>query len=53
VNELSECSELLRAQTPKRKFLPETFLIVPVQNLEVHQKFSFPKDIVLLNDISP
>jgi hypothetical protein len=39
---------LLRAQTSKRKVLPETDLIGPVKNLGVHQKFKFPSDIDIL-----
>jgi hypothetical protein len=46
-------SELLRDQTPKWIFLPETVLISPVQNLGVHQKFTFPNDRDLLRDSSP
>jgi hypothetical protein len=37
-------AELLRAKIPKRQFFPERGLKAPVQNLEVHQKFAFPKD---------
>jgi hypothetical protein len=46
-------SELFRAHTPKRKLLPETGLIGPVQNLGIHQKFTFPNDIILLRGFNP
>jgi hypothetical protein len=45
-------SELLRAQTSKRKLLPETDLMGPVKNLGVHPKFTFPNDIDLLRNFS-
>jgi hypothetical protein len=46
-------SELLRAQTSKRKLLPKSGLIGPVQTLGVHQKFTFHNDLYLLHDFSP
>jgi hypothetical protein len=46
-------SKLLRAQTSKRKLLSETDIIGLVQNLGVHQKFTFPNDIDLPCDFSP
>jgi hypothetical protein len=39
--------EFFRAQTPKRKLLPERGPIGPVQNMGVHQKFIFRDDIIL------
>jgi hypothetical protein len=46
-------NEILRAQTTKRKLLPETSINSQVQNLEVHQKFTFPNNTDLLRDFSP
>jgi hypothetical protein len=45
--------KLLRAQTSKRKLLPETCLIGLVQNFGVHQKFTVPSYIDSLRDSSP
>jgi hypothetical protein len=46
-------SKLIRAQTSKRKLLPETGLTDPVQNLGVHQEFSFLYDTDFLRDSIP
>jgi hypothetical protein len=48
-----QSGKLLRAQTPKRKLLPETGLIGPVQNLGVCQIFTFPSDTEMLCDFGP
>jgi hypothetical protein len=45
-------SELPRAQTSKKKLFPETCLIGPVQNFEIHHKVTFPRNIDSLRDFS-